>query len=239
MDGLEICRAIREESNTPILMLTARTEEADEIVGLELGADDYIVKPFSPREIVARVRTILRRTNNNSIPVTIKVGSLVIDIEKHTVCLSDRLIDLTPTEFDILVILANQPSRVFSRLQLLENALGISFDGYDRTIDGKNIRNKLEPNPRKPIYIQTVFGLGYKFEMSDDANSLILKLMGAFLLLVFISALVISVSTAVTTRHAFDQYSTSNRNAFSQRLASNLADFYAASNSWQGVDEVP
>ncbi len=173
MDGLEICRRIREVSNAPILMLTARSEEADKIVGLELGADDYIVKPFSPREIVARVRTILRRVySDKSISETIQAGGLFIDIEKHIVRLSDREIDLTPTEFDILVTLVRQPKRVFSRLQLLESALGVSYEGYDRTIDThiKNIRNKLEPNPKKPVYIQTVFGLGYKFEMSDNAQ---------------------------------------------------------------------
>jgi DNA-binding response OmpR family regulator len=171
LDGLEICRSIRDTSNVPILMLTARSEEADKIVGLELGADDYIVKPFSPREIVARVRTILRRVGDGgSTPETIHAGNLVIDIDKHTVHLSGRLVDLTPTEFDILVTLAKQPKRVFSRLQLLESALDINYEGYDRTIDThiKNIRIKLEPNPKNPVYIQTVFGLGYKFEIRED-----------------------------------------------------------------------
>jgi two-component system alkaline phosphatase synthesis response regulator PhoP len=173
LDGLEVCKAIRDESNAPILMLTARSEEADKIVGLELGADDYIVKPFSPREIVVRVKTILRRSGRDgSIPQTIHAGDLLIDIDKHSVQIAGRIIDLTPTEFDILVTLARQPKRVFSRMQLLENVQGVAFDGYDRTIDThiKNIRIKLEPNPKKPVYIQTVFGLGYKFEMSDHAQ---------------------------------------------------------------------
>ncbi len=173
LDGLEICRYIRQTSNVPILMLTARSEEADKIVGLELGADDYIVKPFSPREIVARVRTIFRRTNAEKIEnELIKAGLLTIDIEKHLVDLGGRRIDLTPTEFDILVTMARQPRRVFSRQQLLENISDDSFEGYDRTIDThiKNLRNKLEVDARKPLFIHTVFGLGYKFEMSEDAQ---------------------------------------------------------------------
>lgn len=167
MDGLDICRAVRRESNIPILMLTARVEEADRLIGLELGADDYVVKPFSPREVVARVRTIFRRaTAGPDKADIIQVGDLHIDLEKHTVNLGDKPVDLTPTEFEILVTLARQPKRVFSRLQIMEQAQGDSFEGYERTIDAhiKNIRLKLEPNPRKPIYILTVFGLGYKLE---------------------------------------------------------------------------
>ena len=167
IDGLDICRSIRDTSNVPILMLTARSEEADRIVGLELGADDYIVKPFSPREIVVRVKTILRRSSADpTMARTIQAGGLSINIDTHTVTLDDRLIDLTPTEFEILVNLAQHPKRVFSRAQLLDAALGESFEGYDRTIDThiKNIRNKLEPDPKNPRFIQTVFGLGYKFE---------------------------------------------------------------------------
>ncbi len=173
LDGLEICRTIRQDSNTPILMLTARSEETDKIIGLELGADDYIVKPFSPREIVARVKTIFRRASGDtSKPEIIHSGDLSIDIERHLVTISDKVIDLTPTEFDILVSLVRQPKRVFSRAQLLENALGTTYEGYDRTIDThiKNIRIKLEPDPKNPRYIHTVFGLGYKFEASDNAN---------------------------------------------------------------------
>ncbi len=172
MDGLDICRAVRHESNIPILMLTARVEEADRLIGLELGADDYVVKPFSPREVVARVRTILRRTNAEPTkPDIIQVGNLVIDLEQHTVNLAGKAIELTPTEFEILVTLAKQPKRVFSRLQIMEQAQGDAYEGYERTIDAhiKNIRVKLEPNPKKPIYIQTVFGLGYKFEAGGDA----------------------------------------------------------------------
>jgi two-component system, OmpR family, alkaline phosphatase synthesis response regulator PhoP len=172
MDGLEVCRAIRKESKVPILMLTARTEESDKLIGLEIGADDYIVKPFSPREIVARIRTIFRRTQSEPERTEIiQVDNLVIDTQKLTVKLGELTIELTLAEFDILCILARQPRRVFSRSQIMDNAQYIVFEGYDRTIDAhiKNIRIKMEPNPRKPIYIQTVFGLGYKLDMGNDA----------------------------------------------------------------------
>lgn len=173
VDGLDICKAVRRDSDIPILMLTARVEEADRLIGLELGADDYVVKPFSPREVVIRVRTILRRTT--TVPTTsdiIQAGNLVIDLKLHTVRLAGRSIELTPTEFEILVVLAKQPKRVFSRLQIMEQAQGNAFEGYERTIDAhiKNIRLKLEPNPKKPIYILTVFGLGYKLEAGPDAQ---------------------------------------------------------------------
>lgn len=172
MDGLDVCREIRRDSNIPILMLTARVEEADKLIGLELGADDYVVKPFSPREIVARVKTIFRRSSDKTEKMeTIQVGDLVIDLLKHTVKIATKPIELTPTEFEILVVLAKQPNRVFSRLQIMEQAQGNAFEGYERTIDAhiKNIRIKMEPNPREPVYIQTVFGLGYKLEAGTDA----------------------------------------------------------------------
>jgi two-component system alkaline phosphatase synthesis response regulator PhoP len=172
MDGLDICKAIRRDSTVPILMLTARVEETDRLIGLELGADDYVIKPFSPREVVARVKTIFRRTTAEpSKPEIIQVGQIMIDQEQHSVSLAGRAIDLTPTEFEILVTLAKQPKRVFSRLQIMEQAQGDAFEGYERTIDAhiKNIRLKLEPNPKKPVYIQTVFGLGYKLEAGSDA----------------------------------------------------------------------
>ena len=172
MDGLDVCKAVRRISNIPILMLTARVEEADRLIGLELGADDYVIKPFSPREVVARVRTIFRRTTVEPVNSdTIRVGDLAIDLDEHTVTVVDRPIELTPTEFGILVTLARQPKRVFSRLQIMEQAQGDAFEGYERTIDAhiKNIRLKLEPNPKKPVYIHTVFGLGYKLDVENDA----------------------------------------------------------------------
>lgn len=167
MDGLDVCKMVRRESNLPILMLTARVEEADRLIGLELGADDYVIKPFSPREVVARVRTIFRRTTAEPAQVeVIEVGGLKIVLDQHTVNLAGRSIELTPTEFDILVVLAKQPKRVFTRLQIMEQAQGDAFEGYERTIDAhiKNIRLKMEPNPKKPVYIHTVFGVGYKLE---------------------------------------------------------------------------
>lgn len=173
MDGLDVCREIRRKSKVPILMLTARVEEADRLIGLELGADDYVVKPFSPREIVARVRTIFRRTSApETVSVSlIQVGKLNVDLEKHIVTQDGKAIDLTPTEFGILVVLARQPRRVFSRLQIMEQAQGDAFEGYERTIDAhiKNLRLKLEPDPKNPTYIQTVFGVGYKLEVKEDA----------------------------------------------------------------------
>ncbi|MGA9398343.1 MAG: response regulator transcription factor [Anaerolineaceae bacterium] len=171
-DGLDICTTIRHESDVPIILLTARSEEMDKLVGLELGADDYIIKPFSPREVVARVRTVLRRSGGSSSdnPV-IKTNGLEIDLSQHTVIMEKQQIDLTPTEFDLLVIMAQHPKRVFSRLQLLEQTQGTAYEGYERTIDAhiKNLRLKLEPDPRHPTFIHTVFGVGYKFE--EPANA--------------------------------------------------------------------
>lgn len=167
MDGLDVCRAIRRESDTPIIMLTARVEEADKLIGLEIGADDYIVKPFSPREVVARVRTVLRRSSGAAAdqPASISIGDLVIDPIKHEVQLAGRSIDLTPMEFTLLQTLAARPGRAFSRMDLLEAAQGESYEGYERSIDVhiKNLRQKLGDEPRNPKYILTVYGIGYKF----------------------------------------------------------------------------
>ena len=173
LDGLEVCRAVRRQSNIPILMLTARVEEADKLMGLELGADDYVVKPFSPREVVARVRTIFRRASGEAAQnEIIRVGNLEIDMDQHTVMVADHQVELTPTEFDILVVLARQPKRVFTRLQIMEQAQGNAFEGYERTIDAhiKNIRLKLEPNSKDPTFIHTVFGVGYKLEVKTNAQ---------------------------------------------------------------------
>jgi two-component system, OmpR family, alkaline phosphatase synthesis response regulator PhoP len=168
MDGLDVARRIRQKEThrTPILMLTARADETDQLIGLELGADDYIPKPFSPRIVVARVKALLRRSET-SIPTAkpLKIADLVIDKAGHTLVRDGDTIELTPTEFNLLVILASQPGRVFSRLQLLEAAQGVAYEGYERTIDAhiKNLRAKIEPDPRKPKYIETVFGVGYRF----------------------------------------------------------------------------
>jgi two-component system alkaline phosphatase synthesis response regulator PhoP len=172
MDGLDVCKTIRRDSDIPILMLTARVEETDKLIGLELGADDYVIKPFSPREVIARVRTILRRTSTtvSTKGEVIRIKDLFIDLDKHVVEVGDKSIELTHTEFDILVTLARQPRRVFSRLQIMEQVQGNAFEGYERTIDAhiKNIRLKIEPNSKQPTYIQTVFGVGYKLDTGDD-----------------------------------------------------------------------
>ena len=166
MDGLDVARAVRRERNTPIIMLTARVEEMDRILGLELGADDYVSKPFSPRELVARVRAVLRR-GGGSEPAAplIRVGELVIDAGKRLVTHKGESVDLTTTEFDLLAVLAGTPGRVFSRMELLDRVQGEAFEGYERTIDVhvKNLRKKIEPDPRHPTYIQTVYGAGYRF----------------------------------------------------------------------------
>lgn len=168
VDGLDVCRTLRKESDVPIIMLTARSEETDKLIGLELGADDYVTKPFSPREVVARVRAVLRRTQSarDSSVETITIGDLVIDQARHEVRRGDEIIALTPTEFDLLWALANNKGRVLSRLQLMEKALGESYEGYERTIDAhiKNLRRKIEPDPAHPRYVHTVFGVGYRVE---------------------------------------------------------------------------
>jgi len=172
VDGLDVARAIRQESDTPIIMLTARVEEADKLVGLELGADDYVTKPFSPRELVARVRVVLRRVEGQPRAAQIlSVGDLEIDPERRTVKVAGRPVDLTPTEFDLLSLLARHPGRVFSRMELLERVQGYAYQGYERTIDAhvKNIRQKIEDDPKKPRYILTLYGLGYKFSEVERA----------------------------------------------------------------------
>jgi DNA-binding response OmpR family regulator len=166
MDGLEYTRRLRREKDTPIIMLTARVEETDRIIGLELGADDYVTKPFSPREVVARVRAVLRRVQPTPTPAEIlRVGDLVLDQQEHSVTLDDQPIDLTPTEFDLLATLMAHPGRAFSRMELLERLQGEAFAAYERTIDAhvKNLRAKIEADPSNPRYILTVFGVGYKF----------------------------------------------------------------------------
>jgi DNA-binding response OmpR family regulator len=166
ISGWDVCRALRKESAVPILMLTARDEDTDKIVGLELGADDYVTKPFNPKELVARVRAILRRAGpQRAAEQVIAAGDLRIDTERREVRLAGREVHLTPTEFDLLRTMAEHRGRVFSRSQLMEAALGETFEGYDRAIDShiKNLRQKIEPEPRRPRYVQTVFGVGYRF----------------------------------------------------------------------------
>ena len=173
IDGLDVCRTMRKESNVPVIMVTARVEEADRLIGLELGADDYIVKPFSPREVVARVRAVLRRAEGEPVRAeTRNAGDLTLDLGKHSARLKDRTLELTPTEFDLLAVLMQNPGRAFTRLQLLDQVQGEAFEGYERTIDAhvKNLRQKIERDPKSPQYILTVFGVGYKF-VDDESPS--------------------------------------------------------------------
>lgn len=171
LDGLDVAREIRRKANTPIIMLTARVEETEQIIGLELGADDYIPKPFSPRLVVARVRALLRRSEGEPTSSSIlRAADLEIDLEAHSLTRNGQLIELTPTEYNLLAALVAQPGRAFNRLQLLEATQGTAYEGYERTIDAhiKNLRAKIEPNPKKPRYIETVFGIGYRFKKSPN-----------------------------------------------------------------------
>ena len=165
IDGLEVCRTLRGESDVSIIMLTARTTDEDKLAGLELGADDYVTKPFSPRELAARVRAVLRRLPGERGPAEIKRGELTVDFVKHKAFLAGKALNLSPTEFKLLGILAREPGRVFSRAQLIDEALGYDFVGFDRTVDVHilNLRRKLEPDPNHPEYIKTVYGVGYNF----------------------------------------------------------------------------
>mgnify|MGYP003590932559 FL=1 len=165
MDGLDVARSIRRKDETPIIMVTARVEETDRLIGLELGADDYLTKPYSPREVVARVRAVLRRAGSaRTAAAVLRLSDLTIDLEAHSVERDGARIELTPTEFNLLAAMADQPGRVCNRLQLLEAVQGTAYEGYERTIDAhiKNLRAKLEIDPKEPRYIETVFGVGYR-----------------------------------------------------------------------------
>ena len=168
VDGLEICRILREESSVPIILLTAKTTEEDRIIGLDRGADDYVTKPFSPKELAARVRAVFRRTAADAQemgPEELKFGKLTINFLKHEAYLNSKSINLTPVEFKLLGVMIRDPNRVFSRGQLIEKVLGYDFEGFDRTIDVHilNLRRKLEPDASHPVYIKTIYGSGYKF----------------------------------------------------------------------------
>jgi DNA-binding response OmpR family regulator len=166
MDGLEVTKALRKQSNVPIIILTARVEESDKVIGLELGADDYITKPFSPKELVARVRAVFRRIDSLLEPsAVIRARDVELDRMRMRVIVEDRRIDVTPTEFELLATLAGQPGRVFTRAQLLDAIRGLEAESFDRAVDVhvKNLRRKLEPDPRNPRYVLTVYGIGYKF----------------------------------------------------------------------------
>ena len=169
IDGLDVMRILKRDTSLgdiPIIMLTARVEETDKLVGLELGADDYLTKPFSPRELVARVRAVLRRSEGKeTVGAVLRFGELTVDLEKRSVTLAGHQIELTATEFDLLQVLAGSPGRPFTRAQLLERVYDVSYVGYDRTVDAhiKNLRRKLEPDDAGPRFIITIYGVGYKF----------------------------------------------------------------------------
>jgi two-component system, OmpR family, alkaline phosphatase synthesis response regulator PhoP len=164
LDGLEVTRRLRRDSGVPIIMLTARDDETDKVVGLELGADDYVTKPFSPRELEARVRAVLRRQTRNLDAEVLRAGDLALDVPRLRTEVSGRAVQLTATEFALLETLARQPGRVFTRAQLLDAIHGVAFDSYERAVDAhvKNIRRKIEPDPRTPRYLVTVYGVGYR-----------------------------------------------------------------------------
>jgi len=171
IDGLEVCRTLRDESDVPIIMLTAKTTDQDKLAGLDQGADDYVTKPFSPKELAARVRTVLRRLPGERGPAEIKLNKLTVNFHKHEASLAGRPLNLTEIEFKLLGVFAKEPGRVFSRAQLIEKALGYDFEGFDRTVDVHilNLRRKLEPDPSHPRYIKTVYGAGYKLsEVGND-----------------------------------------------------------------------
>ena len=171
MDGLDVTRELRRQSTIPIVMLTARDDELDRVLGLELGADDYMTKPFSPRELVARVRAVLRRSERPAeAGAVVSAGDLRLEVDRMRVERSGRVVELTPTEFQLLETLARQPGRIFTRSQLLDAIHGVSFESYERAIDAhvKNLRRKLELDPRAPRYILTVYGVGYRF--ADDRD---------------------------------------------------------------------
>jgi len=169
LDGLDVTRELRRDSTIPIVMLTARDDELDKLLGLELGADDYLTKPFSPRELVARVRAVLRRADRPPDPdETIHAGDVVLDLPRMRAEVAGTAVDLTPTEFQLLATMAARPGRIFTRAQLLDALHGVAFETYERAIDShvKNLRRKLEPDPRRPRYVLTVYGVGYRF--ADD-----------------------------------------------------------------------
>ncbi len=172
MNGYDFIRAHRKEADTPVIMLTAKVEDQDKIVGLELGADDYVTKPFNVAELTARVRAVLRRAQKPAAePDVLRVADIILDRTTATVQVADRPVDLTKSEFELLATLMSAPGKVFSRLDLLDHVSGEAYEGYERTIDVhvRNLRTKIEPDPRHPIYIETVYGMGYRFAVRKAA----------------------------------------------------------------------
>lgn len=172
-DGWEVTRSIRADASiegTPIIMLTARVDDTDKIVGLEVGADDYITKPFNPREVVARVRAVLRRSADSPVRErTLRTGEIAMDLDRHEVRVGEALVELTPAEFGLLKTFMENPRHAFTRSQLIDKGLGNSYEGMERTVDShiKNLRRKIEPDPRRPTYIHSVFGVGYRLDVEE------------------------------------------------------------------------
>ncbi len=174
MSGYEFIRSYTREADAPIIVLTARLEESDKVTGLELGADDFVTKPFSPRELTARIRAVLRRVEKQAKPSQIlRAGDITLDRDGHLIMINDDLIDLTPSEFDLLAVMMAAPGRAFTRLELLERLQGAAFEGYERTIDVhvRNLRSKIEVDPSEPRYVETVYGTGYRFTALKDIES--------------------------------------------------------------------
>jgi DNA-binding response OmpR family regulator len=172
VDGLDICHILHAESHIPIIMLTAKAAEEDMLLGLDQGADDYLTKPFSPRELIARVRVVLRRSSlqvDDLAAEELNIGPFTVDFRSHEVRLHGKLVDLTPKEFKILETLMREPGRVFSRLELVKRVFGMDYEGFERTVDVHimNLRKKIEPHPEEPVYLQTVYGVGYKFRREE------------------------------------------------------------------------
>ncbi len=172
MDGLDVCRILHAEMDTPIILLTAKSTEDEKLLGLNLGVDDYLTKPFSPRELVARVRVVLRRTNRNTekdrLPA-LHLGELIVDFDAHEATLHGEVVHLTPKEFKLLETMAREPGRAFSRSDLVTYVFGIDYEGFERTVDVHvmNLRKKIEPLPDQPLYLQTVYGVGYKLKKEE------------------------------------------------------------------------
>jgi DNA-binding response OmpR family regulator len=173
VDGMDVCRILRAESEVPIIMLTGRSTDEDKLAGLDLGADDYVTKPFNPRELLARIRAVLRRTSgkDESGPSEVRFGDIVMDFVRHEVRANGQAVNLTPTEFRMLEVLVKEPGRAFSRLELLEQAFGYDYEGLERTVDVHimNLRKKIETEPSRPCYVVTVPGVGYRFKGADAA----------------------------------------------------------------------
>ncbi len=240
MDGLDLCQTLRRESKVPIVMLTARVEESDKLAGLELGADDYITKPFSARELVARVRTVLRRASGDSSSDLIRVGEVTLDRSHYQASLPDRSVSLTSTEFELLATMMSQPGRIFTRTQLLNAVRGVAFESYERAIDShiRNLRRKLEPGE----YIITVHGIGYKFEGMTMARSVSVRSIRNRLFLLLLRAFGIAVAflvlfTLLVTWVVLARPARSNP-IFQLPITSSLETYYIARGNWNGVSTI-